>query len=163
MRIELTLMYARVNGKNALYDIDGNIVLLDEVMTQFNPTQEMGIPVRLIADDGQHKTRPCDLQTAKQILARRIKGYFCSADGRKITVYNTTAKGAFPIVGLDQNGYLCAWDKEGNAQSEQETLRLFCQIVTTTEKDNSTNTKETDSVETTEQKESPTKGVVDEI
>lgn len=128
MRIQCDFMYMTLGGKRGLFDAAGNPVSLDNLLKQFKPTEGNPVPVRIIADDGRSQTAtPFDIATAKLIVGQRKKAYFCLEDGRKVTVYNVSAAGRYPVIGMDTAGRPCLWDRNGLPENGDESLRLWIQ------------------------------------
>mgnify|MGYP006872980222 CR=1 FL=1 len=127
MRIQCDFLYAVIDGRRSLFDAGGNPVSLDTILKQFSPTEDNGVPVRLIADDGRHDEIPFDLAVARSIIGQKKRAFFCTSDGRKVTVYSASALGDFPVVGLDPTGHPCLWDKSGTPKDEDPTLQLVIQ------------------------------------
>ena len=127
MRIKCDFLYAVIDGRRGLYDANGNIVSLDNLLKQFHPDKDAGVPVRIIADDGRHDEVPFDLATAKSIVGQKKRAFFCTDDGRKATVYSVSAVGEYPVIGLDPTGRPCLWDKNGFPENGVESLRLYIQ------------------------------------
>ena len=129
MRIEINLMYmAAKGGKRGLYDTDGNLVLLDEMMKQFRPTADVSVLVNLVADDFRHEEVPFDAATARAVIGQRRKGYFCVPDGRKVSIYNGSAAGDYPFVGVDATNHPCVWDRNGVPANGDKAQRLSIQL-----------------------------------
>ena len=128
MRIEIKLMYMFRKGKRGLYDADGNPVLLDEMMKQFRPTKDMPVLVDLLADDFRHEEIPFDAATARLLIAQKKRGYFCVPDGRKVNVYNGSAAGEFPFVGVDATNHPCVWDRNGIPANGDKGKRLIIRL-----------------------------------
>lgn len=127
MRIQCDFMYMTMNGQRGLFDAAGNRVSLDNLLKQFKPTEDNPVPVRIIADDGRSQALPFDIATAKLIVGQRKKAYFCLEDGRKVTVYNVSAAGKYPVIGMDTIGRPCLWDRNGLPENGDESLRLWIQ------------------------------------
>ena len=91
---------------------------------KFNLKEGDSILVLMIADNGKEEM-PFDIEKAKLFTSRKLTGIqFAISNGRPVKIYTASAKGDYPVVGLDPDGMPCCWNAEGKAQNGDEELTL---------------------------------------
>lgn len=125
MKQTIDLIYRRTATGQSLCDKEGNPVRVEEILSRVYRLKPGRIAlVRLRADDGMHERLDFDMETLRAIQGRKIKGAFSTRAGQKVSIYNSSLKGPWPIIGATCDGIGLRWDADGNPDNGDPGCRL---------------------------------------
>lgn len=124
------LAFTRKRGKIAadIYkDEDGDPVDVRKLLREAYPNMKEGlVMVRIITDDGTETELPFQIDTAREIIAGKIDGWFANSKDERVRVLAADLDGEFPVLGVI-DGRPAYWDIYGQSQDRNpdNTLKLY--------------------------------------